>query len=187
PHRFDVVLPVSTGALGTPSGVEIALNAVGWTNAVEIGVPASLVAPDGTLDLSIIAGRVNGPGSFTPLNMAFRHAEPIDIHNDRKQAFALHGNAPDGSSIDDFSSGPIALADMRKGRTQQVRPGPGYHERQFISGENISRESGTNGIVQPYGLYVPSDFDPSRTTPLTFWLHYRGGKAHSGATINPRL
>src|SRR5690606_22041688 len=81
----------------------------------------------------------------------------------------------------------IALADMRKGRTQQVRPGPGYHERQFISGENISRESGTNGIVQPYGLYVPSDFDPSRTTPLTFWLHYRGGKAHSGATINPRL
>lgn len=186
-HRFDVVLPVGTGQLGTPPGVEIALNAVGWTNAVEIGVPTALVAPDGTLDLSIVAGRVEGPASFTPLNIAFRHSEPVDIYNDRKQAFALHGGAPDGSSLDDFSSGPIALADLRDGRTQSARPGPGYHERQFVSGENISSENRQNGVIQPYGLFVPSDFDTQHPTPATFWLHYRGGKAHSGATINPRL
>ncbi|MDX1511850.1 MAG: prolyl oligopeptidase family serine peptidase, partial [Nitriliruptorales bacterium] len=178
---------VSTGPLGTPPGVDVALNDDGWTNAVEIAVPVDVVAPDGTLDLSIMTGQVNEDLSFTPLNIAFRHAEPIDIYNDRKQAFALHGGAPDGSHIDDFSSGPIDLADLRNGRTQLARPGVGYHERQFTSGENISVESSKNGIVQPYGLYVPSDFDWSVATPITFWLHYRGGKTHSGATISPRL
>jgi len=186
-HRFDVVLPVSTGPLGAPDGVQVALDDAGWTNAVEIAVPAGLVAPGGTLDLSIMTGQVNDDLSFTPLNIAFRHAEPIDIYNDRKQAFALHGNAPEGSHVNEFSSGPIDLADLRSGRTQAARPGAGYHERQFTSGENISNEAGKNGLVQPYGLFVPSDFDLSVATPTTFWLHYRGGKTHSGATINPRM
>ncbi|MDX1509890.1 MAG: hypothetical protein R3249_00950, partial [Nitriliruptorales bacterium] len=53
-HRFDVLLPVSTGPLGTPPGVDVALNDDGWTNAVEIAVPVDVVAPDGTLDLSIM-------------------------------------------------------------------------------------------------------------------------------------
>jgi pimeloyl-ACP methyl ester carboxylesterase len=188
PHRFDVVLPVSTGNLGTPPGVEVAADATGWTNALELSVPADLLTrADGTIDLSIITGAANADGTFTPHNIAFRHAEPIDIYTDRLQAFALHGGAPDGSHVDMFSSGPIALADLRGGRTQAASPGPGYHERQMVSAEGISREQGRDGRLQPYGLYIPSDFDPAVATPSTVWLHYRGGKAHSGATINPRL
>ena len=186
-HRFDVVLPIGLNALGVPDGVEVAADPTGWTNAVEIGVPTALVAPSGTLDLSVIAGQVAEDGTFVPLNIAFRHAEPVDIYNDRKQAFALHGDAPDGSHLDEFSSGPIALDDLRAGRTEFVRPGPGYHERHFDSIDKISTEGGQNGRTQPYGLFVPSDLDLSTATPTTFWLHYRGGRTHSGATINPRL
>ena len=186
-HRFDVVLPVSTGALGAPAGVTVAANADGYTNAVEIAVPADLIAPDGVLDLSVVTGGYDDDGAFVPHNIAFRQAEPIDIYNDRLQAFALHGDAPDGSHLDQFSSGPIDLDDLRGGRTQAVRPGTGYHERQFLSDPAISWERGRDGIRQPYGLFVPSDYDPTVPTPTTFWLHYRGGKAHSGATITPRL
>ena len=51
----------------------------------------------------------------------------------------------------------IALDDLTGGRTQTAKPGPGYHERQFISGDNISVESDAeNGRLQPYGLFVPS-------------------------------
>jgi dienelactone hydrolase len=186
-HRFDVVLPIGTGSLGAPPGVQVAADAGGWTNTLELAVPAAMISRDGVVDLSIITGAANPDGTFTPHNIAFRHAEPIDIYTDRLQAFALHGGAPDGAHLDQFSSGPVALADLRGGRTQAAAPGPGYHERHMISGENISREQGRDGRLQPYGLYIPSDFDPAAATPATVWLHYRGGKAHSGATINPRL
>lgn len=186
-HRYDVILPVSTGPVGAPIGVRVAVNADGWTNAVEIAVPASLVAPTGILDLAVVTAVRAEDGTLVPVNIAFRHAEPVDIYNDRMQAFALHGDAPEGSTIDLFSSGPVNLAELAAGRTQSTRPGPGYHERHFDSGDNISSEQGRDGRSQPYGVYIPNDFDPADATPLTFWLHYRGGKAHSGAAINPRL
>ena len=188
-HRYDVVLEISTDpAIGAPDGVAVAGDATDYVNAVEISAPASTLAPDGVLDLAVVTARVDGEtGNLVPLNIAFRHVEPVDIYNDRMQAFALHGSAPEGSHIDLFSSGPVDLADLRSGRTQSARPGPGYHERHFDSGDNISTESGRDGRSQPYGIFVPTDFDPAAVTPLTFWLHYRGGKAHSGATISPRL
>lgn len=186
-HRYDVILPVSTGAGGAPAGVTVAANADAWTNAVEIAVPAAMIAPSGTLDLAVMTAMRAENGNLVPLNMAFRHAEPVDIYNDRMQSFAFHGDAPEGSSIDLFSSGPVNLAELRAGRTQSTRPGPGYHERHFDSGDNISFERSRDGRSQPYGMYIPTDFDPTVATPLTFWLHYRGGKAHSGAAINPRL
>ncbi|MBW3662918.1 MAG: prolyl oligopeptidase family serine peptidase [Actinobacteria bacterium] len=186
-HRFDQVLLVGTGVSELADGVVVAADATGWNNALEIAVPADLVSDGHTLDLSVVTGQVGEDGGFTPHNIAFRHAEPIDIYNDRLQAFALHGGAPDGSHVDGFSSGPIALEDLRTGRTQSARPGAGYHERQFPSGDKISTERSKDGRWQPYGLYIPNDFDPEVATPATFWLHYRGGKAHSGATITPRI
>jgi dienelactone hydrolase len=178
------VTDLATGAT-VPAEVGVAVDADGWTNALEAGIPADLLTGGaGTFDVAVMAGRFGEDGStFTPLNLAYRHAEPLEIWNDRLQALDLHAG-----NVDRFSSGPLAVADLLAGRSEpMVRPGPGYHERQLRSAEAISREGGDDGIWQPYGLYVPTDHDPGTATPTTFWLHYRGGKAHSGVVINPRL
>lgn len=165
-----------------PAAVEVAVNAADWTNAVEAAIPAALLTDGDAFDVSVITGRFDG-GSFTPLNIAYRAAEPLEIYNDRLQALDL--NAGD---VDRFSSGPVEIADFTAGRTQpMVRPGPGYHERHMRSADWMSREQGQHGVWQPYGLYVPTSYDPAHAVPTTFWLHYRGGKAHSGVVINPRL
>src|SRR5690606_10014783 len=92
----------------------------------------------GVLDVGVVAGRVEDDGAFTPLNVAYRPAEPLEIWNDRLQALDLLEG-----TVDRFSSGPIAVRDLSRGRTQPMRhPGPGYHERQLVSSEAISRESG---------------------------------------------
>jgi hypothetical protein len=116
-------------------------------------------------------------------NLAYRFDEPVaGLYNERGQALSLFAG-----NIDRYAA-EIDLAAMDAGLTQTVRPGPGYHERQFDSGDNISdRASREDGPVQHYGLYVPPEFDPQQLTPLAIWLHYRGGKAHNGAAWTPRL
>jgi dienelactone hydrolase len=168
-------------------GAQVAVTADGWDNGLEAVLPADVLTAgsgDGQhLDVAVVAGRVEDDGSFTPLNAAYRHDEPLEIWNERLQALDLL----DGT-VDRFSSGPIAVADLAGGRTQPMAHlGAGYHERQFRSDETISRERGRDGIWQPYGVYVPTSFEPGEPLPVTYWLHYRGGKAHSGVVINPRL
>ena len=196
-ERFDRAVLLTAGSVAgrdLASGADLdvaavrtAVSAEGWENHLEAAIPAELLSADGpdgpTLDVAVVTGRVEDDGSFTPLNAAYRHAEPLEIFNDRLQALDLLAG-----TVDRFSSGPIAVADLVAGRTEaMLRPGPGYHEVQLRSSEDISRESGDDGVWQPYGLYVPSGFTPGTPTPTTFWLHYRGGKAHSGVVINPRL
>lgn len=183
---------VGADGLAPLTDVEVAADAAGWTNTFEASVPLDLVARDGVLDLGVMTALEDAdtdvPGPVTPLNIAFRASEPVDIYNDRLQAFALHGDAPDGSRIDQFTSGPVAVADLVAGRTQTWEVGPGYHEVQFTSGDNISQEVNKDGLTQPYGLAVPTTYTRDETLdPVNFWMHYRGGKAHSAAAINPRL
>jgi len=166
-----------------PGDIAVAVDADGWTNALEASIPTALLTDGGTFDVSVITGRFESDGAFTPLNVAYRAVEPLEIFNDRVQALDLHAG-----TVDRFSSGPITVADLVAGRTEpMLHPGPGYHERHMPSAEWISREQGQHGIWQPYGLYVPTGYEPGTATPTTFWLHYRGGKAHSGVVINPRL
>lgn len=161
------------------SGAQVAYGAQGWDNAIEAALPVSLFA-----DVSKVAV-ISGPaveGGLTPANLAYRFHEPIaGVYNDKRQALDLLTGNIDRYAVE------LALADLRGGRSQSARPGPGYYERQFVSGENISREDGENGVLQPYGLYVPTAYDPANKSPLTIWMHYRGGKAHSGAAWTPRL
>jgi dienelactone hydrolase len=174
-----------TGGSLRTRGADVAVRAERFDNGLEAVLPADLLTDaDGTqLDVAVVAGRREADGSFTPLNVAYRHAEPLEIWNDRLQALDLLEG-----TVDRFSSGPIAVADLAGGRTQPMSHlGPGYHERQFRSDEAISRPSGRDGVWQPYGVYVPSSYEPSESLPVTYWLHYRGGKAHSGVVINPRL
>ena len=176
---------VATGAPLDASSAEAVVSSTGWDNHLEARIPTALLADaDGaTLDVAVVAGRVEDDGSFTPINVAYRPMEPVEIFNDRLQALGLLAG-----TVDRFSTGPVAVDDLVGGRTQpMLHPGPGSHERQNLSAPEISREAGDDGIHQPYGLYVPSGYEPGEPTPATYWLHYRGGKAHSGTVINPRL
>jgi dienelactone hydrolase len=158
----------------------VAVNHAGWRNALEASLPAGWLPR--TFKVGLVAGKLDASGGVAPANVAYRRAEPAaGVYNDQRQALALHAG-----TVDEFGTS-LDLRALRAGATQRVRPGPGYAERHMRSGINISTEGGENGIWQPYGLYVPTSYDPSKRTPLTFWLHYRGGKAHSGAAWTPRL
>ena len=160
-------------------GASVVVDATGWTNALEASLPVSLLGSTGRV--TVLSGLRTADG-LTPLNVAYRSAEPVaGVYNDQRQALALQAG-----SVDEFAV-VLDLNRMARGGSEAVRPGPGYHERQMVSGENISKESGENGIWQPYGLYVPTAYDPAAENPLNFWLHYRGGKAHSGGAWTPRL
>jgi hypothetical protein len=171
---------LATGAVTDLGALaQVSVNADGWANALEAALPASFF--DGVRAIAAVSGPRTDAG-LTPANVAFRFAEPVaGVYNDKLQALALHAG-----TIDGFSS-PLSLAALRAGVSENVRPGPGYHERQFRSGENISVESGENGILQPYGLYLPPSYREDTPSRLTIWMHYRGGKAHSGAAWTPRL
>ena len=187
-NRFDTAyLLTSAGATfadigggATPTeAAKVRVNPAGWTNALEASFPrASMPA---AFDATVVAGTMTD-GKFVPANVAYRYDEPVaGTYNDQRQALALYAG-----NIDEFGT-RLHTAALRRGKTQTARPGPGYAERHFQSGANISRESGENGIWQPYGLYVPTNYTPKKASPLTFWLHYRGGKAHSGGAWTPRL
>ncbi len=161
-------------------GAEVAVRADGWDNALEASLPASFV-PQGA-HVAVVTGEVAPDGSFTPSNVAYRSAEPVaGVYNEQAQALALADHDVDAFSV------PLDVAGLRRGRTETARPGPGYLERQVRSREAMSTERGEDGLWQPYGLYVPTSYRPGRPTPLTMWLHYRGGKAHSGGAWTPRL
>lgn len=170
---------------GQPMGqARVHLEASGYDNFLQASLPRHLLEhEDGRLRVAVMTLRENRDGSLTPANIAYRFHEPVaGLYNERSQGLSLfQGN------IDQFVA-DIDLDSLTSGLTQTVRPGPGYHERRFASGDNISVEdSREQGRHQHYGFYVPSDYDPENASPLTFWLHYRGGKAHSGAAWTPRL
>jgi dienelactone hydrolase len=172
---------LGTGAEVARTDAAVAVEPEGWVNAIEASLPADLLAPDGTLRVAVVSAVRDGD-ALVPANAAYRGDEPVaGLYNERTQALELHAGTVDRLTAE------LVVDDLRRGRTETARPGPGYHERIFTSGENISRERREDGILQRYGLYVPTSHDPSVATPLHTWLHYRGGKAHNGAAWTPRL
>ena len=189
-QRFDRALLLSADGVrlrerdseeeSVPAAARVTVNAEGWTNALEAELPASLFATQTAV--AVVALRRNEDGGVTPANVAYRSNEPVTIYGERLQALALAQG-----TVDDFHQ-TLDLDALRRGASETVFPGAGYHERQFRSADNISREEGENGRWQPYGLFMPSAYlPPPAAMPLDLWLHYRGGKAHSGAAWTPRL
>lgn len=188
-QRFDASLLLSardtllrdldSGAESNLAGARTAVRATGWDNALEARLPASLFPPGTRVGVLSLASTEAG---LAPANVMYRDSEPVTIYNEQQQALALAtGN------IDGFGH-PLDLDALRAGRSQSIALTPGYHERQFVSADKISSEGGENGRLQPYGLYMPSSYGPEQAlVPLDIWLHYRGGKAHSGAAWTPRL
>jgi pimeloyl-ACP methyl ester carboxylesterase len=176
----------SQAVVELPAGA-VATNATGWTNAIEARVPLDLAgdvqavaAASGLADPG--ADRLKDLGLGANLaNVAFRTDEPVRDWWDKRQALALHAG-----TIDPFFQ-PVSLSRLTSGANERWTPGTGYHERVFRSSENISEERGREGILQHYGVYVPSSYEAGTASPLQFWLHWRGGSANAGAALAPRL
>lgn len=159
---------------GSRTAFPAAYDATGYENVVEARLPitASRVA--------VAAGATTGSGDLANVaNVAFRFDEPAQEWWDKKQALALHGG-----SIDAFFTA-LDLDRMRAGASERYVPGPGYHEAIFTSTPDISEESDDRGLLQRYGVYLPTNYDEGRATPTQFWLHFRGGTAHVAAHVVP--
>ncbi|MGH2807791.1 MAG: hypothetical protein ACRDKT_11010, partial [Actinomycetota bacterium] len=153
----------------TTSGSAIAAPA-GWTNALEAALPlADVSASDGSIALAVASGIPNETrDGFAPLtletndatphanlaNVAFRFGEPVRIWFEKDQALALHSG-----TIDPFFVN-VDTAAMRSGVSETYTPGPGYHDRIFLSdpATGVPQEGGRNGVFQHYGVYLPESY-----------------------------
>jgi prolyl oligopeptidase family protein len=169
-----------------PAG-SVATNAQGYNNAIEARLPASLLDGNHEPAVAVAAGLADPAGTALatlPLapnvaNVAFRTHEPARDWWDKDQALELHKG-----TIDEFFT-TANLDRMAAGTSQRYVPGPGYHDRIFTSTADISKEQGQDGILQHYGVYLPSDYVPGRVTPTQYWFHFRGGNAHIAAAVVP--
>ena len=159
-------------------GIDVAVGPDGWTNTLEARLPRP---PGDTARLAV--GALDPAGNVA--NVAFRTSEPVRVFFDQHQALGLH---EDGGAIDRFGI-DVDLTALDAGVTEAWTPGPGYHDRIFRSDEAISSEEGEDGVWQHYGLYLPASWDASgdRLHPLQWWLHWRGGEAHTAGAVIPKL
>jgi hypothetical protein len=170
-------------ATGQVTAVPVVVDATGYTNAIEAAVPLGVLG-DGPLRVAAATGRFDAAtGRFTSVaNVAFRAGEPVRVWFDKLQALALLEGTVDPFFAD------VSVPDLQAGRTDRWHPGAGYYERIFESAPAMSAEGGQEGVHQHYGVWVPSAYgagtDP---VPMTTWLHWRGGKANSAASLSPRI
>jgi hypothetical protein len=185
------VADLVTGRVRALPRGSVASRPAGYANALEASVPRAALGPL-PQSFAVAAATALADPSGKPLlkdmglganlaNVAFRGAEPARDWWDKRQAFTLH----DGT-IDPFFRG-VRLAALRGGANEAYRPGPGYHDRVFKSSETISKEDGEEGILQHYGVYLPTAYRPDREWPLQWWFHFRGGNAHIAAAAVPRI
>ncbi len=187
-----VVGTEGTAASLAGSGGRVAFAPAGYVNAIEVSLPRRLVsAQDGSIQLAVASGMSNAdstgffdvPGLDANLfNIAFRAAEPVRVWMDKLQAMALLNG-----EIDDFFT-TIDTKALLHGETRSWSPGPGYYERIFFSttpGIQVEADY-RQGRFQFYGLYIPEEPIGPRV-PITFWLHWRGGKANSAGAWTPRV
>jgi hypothetical protein len=180
--------------LANPSAVHqlapgsVATDAAGYDNAIEAKLPAALLgAATHSVGVAVAAGLAGASGTqlqTLPLqpnvaNVAFRTDEPARNWWDKQQALELQKG-----TMDEFFT-TADLDRMAAGANERYVPGPGYHDRIFTSTPNISHEDGTDGILQHYGVYLPSHYVAGRRTPTQYWFHFRGGDAHIAAAVVP--
>ena len=210
----SIVSDLVTGTSSPLPGGAVAVNPDGFVNAVEARIALREIGDVENLNIALAAGTLAESGdSFAPIpldpgepeldfaeegidaanppapkpevnvaNVAFRHDEPVRMWFERDQALALNAG-----TIDPFFT-TFDASKLQAGTTERYVPGPGYHDRIFESTSTpaILQERGRDGLFQHYGVYLPTSY-ASEPTPLQFWLHWRGGHAHSGAAVVPKV
>jgi poly(3-hydroxybutyrate) depolymerase len=189
------VADLASGQISDATGSSVAVNPEGFTNAIEAAIP--LDAFGGQIPaLALASGTGDGSGGFSALdievgndephanlaNVAFRVAEPIREWFEFEQALSLHAG-----TIDPFFYEVDAEA-LASGVSQRWEVGAGYHDRIFLSTmePQILLEQARDGLFQHYGVYLPSTYI-GEPVPLQWWLHWRGGRAHTGAAVVPKV
>lgn len=180
---------LSTGAVRPLPAGTVATGATGYANTIEARLPAALLGGErGTVSVAAAAGLAGDGATLKDLgggphvaNVAFRTTEPARDWWEKQQALALQRG-----TIDDFFT-TAALSRMREGANERYVPGPGYHDRIFTSSPLISAEHGQDGVVQHYGVYLPTGYRAGRASPTQYWLHFRGGNAHIAAAVAPGI
>src|SRR3954452_22685484 len=172
---------LATGAVTALPAGAVATNAADYDNAIEARIPGSLLGGSSSPGVAVAAGIVNAAhnGFSNIANVAFRTQEPSRDWWEKEQALSLYAG-----TIDPFFT-TADLAAMRAGRNESYYPTAGYHDRIFDSAREISSEDGRSGILQHYGLYIPTQYDKSRPNPVQWWFHFRGGRAHIAAAVVP--
>ncbi|MEA2493513.1 MAG: hypothetical protein QOJ29_1424 [Thermoleophilaceae bacterium] len=172
---------LATGSVVALPAGSVATNAAGYDNAIEARIPASLLGGSSTPGVAVAAGTPNaaGDGFVNIANVAFRTKEPSRDWWEQQQALAL-----EQGTIDQFFV-TASLGAMDAGRNEAYRATAGYHDRIFESSPAISHEGGRSGILQHYGLYIPTAYSPNRPNPVQWWFHFRGGRAHIAAAVVP--
>jgi pimeloyl-ACP methyl ester carboxylesterase len=183
------VQQLATGTVSPLPAASVATNGAGYDNALEARIPASLLGGRDDFGVAVAAGIANDAGDgFKTLgdganlaNVAFRTREPSRDWWEKQQALALEQD-----TIDPFFV-RVRLRALAAGVNERYQPGPGYHDRIFESTPAISNESGGNGVLQHYGLYIPTSYASARRTPVQWWFHFRGGNAHIAAAVAPGI
>ncbi len=135
------------------------------------------------------------------MNLAFRGGvEPLRPWMDETQAFELrrtHDASGDGvARLSNRFSTVVDLVSLASGAHETWRIRPGHHVRIFESrvtdGQRNGRphpvaEAGPVSRRQPYGLYVPTTYEPILPNPSTLWLHWRGPGEHQAAYYVPNM
>ncbi len=170
----------------------VARNDSDFVNALEARIPGSLLAGE-SLSLTAATGTAASDGAgFEDLaleegngdnpnvaNVAFRFDEPVRTWFDKQQALALHA-APSTRSSSTSTSPRSPPASPRRGRRA-----PATTTASSPRSERISREQGLDGIHQHYGVYLPEADRTGSPLPLQWWLHWRGGNAHTAGAVIP--
>ena len=185
------VANLATGRVTALPAGAVASNPDGYSNAIEARVPRAALGPLPRAFAVAAATGVADPKGGPRLqdlglganlaNAAFRANEPARDWWDKRQAFSLHDR-----TIDAFFHG-VRLPALLDGTSETYRPGAGYHDRIFKSSPTISQEHGEEGVLQHYGVYLPTAYRPDRRSPLQWWFHFRGGNAHIAAAAVPRI
>jgi pimeloyl-ACP methyl ester carboxylesterase len=163
----------------------------GYANTLQTRLPLRLVAAHDNLRFVAAAG-VSAPGSHTFLSSGAggpiakvipRYGAPVQGTADQRQAVALAHH-----DIDSFRT-TVSLRRLRHGFSQRVTSGTGYTVRTYRSPARLSRESGIEGRLQQYGLYLPHLLRTHRggRAPATLVLRGSGYTANSMAAITPGL
>jgi pimeloyl-ACP methyl ester carboxylesterase len=185
----SIVAATHWGAIVACASCVAAANPAEYVNAVEIGVPLSLLGsiPD-DIGVGVATGVVNesatgladistGDAKADLVNVAFRFEEPVRIRMDRDQAIELLAG-----SIDPFLA-RVSLSKLTGGATQSFTPQAGYYDRIYVSDSPVNAETDSGGefqgAFQHYGLWIPTAYRPGVPNPATVWLHPRSsGNAH---------
>src|SRR3954467_15519385 len=187
-------------AAGTPDGfggvVEVTLP------RADLGTTSSwrLWAGAGVWDAAAqqwAAPQAQDPGPAV-LDLGFRSgAEPFTPYMNMAQAFALR-RGWDGtvSKLGPEFTRTVDLDALAAGENQTWRLTSGYYIRDLMTsvrdGQSQGHPSGNPqaesvSARQPYGVYIPSSYDPAQPTPMTVWLHWRGPGGENAAYYDPNI